>query len=127
MSFGRWILVSVPFGVLNTLIAWVFLVLVMKPDDISSIPIIVYERGTNVFGRKNLAVMGTSLFTIVLFANFRYVEGVFGDIGIVAAVYVAFMFGSGILSEVLPCLLEFSFCSCCYFRCFANGSTFVFV
>ena len=85
---------------LNTLLAWVYLLAVVKPDDIKSIPIIVYERGT-VFGARNITVVVTSLFTILLFANFRYVEGIFGDIGIVAAVYVAFMFGSGILSEVI--------------------------
>jgi hypothetical protein len=99
VTFGSWICVSLPFCVLNTLIAWAYLVAVIRPDDISSIPLIVYERGT-VLGKRNTTVLVTSLLTILLFANFTYVEFFFGEIGIVAAVYVAFMFGSGILSEV---------------------------
>ena len=100
VTFGKWILVSVPFCVLNTLIAWVFLLVVVQPDDISCIPIIVYERGTKVFGKRNIAVVASSLLTILLFANMPYVEFLFGEIGIVATLYVAFMYGSGILSEV---------------------------
>ena len=100
VPFGQWICVSLPFCVLNTLIAWAYLIIVIKPDDITSIPLIVYERGT-VLGKRNITVIVTSLLTILLFANFTYVEYFFGEIGIVAAIYVAFMFGSGILSEVV--------------------------
>ena len=99
MTFGSWICVSLPFCVLNTLLAWMYLIAVVRPDDITAIPLIVYERG-KVLGKRNITVMVTSLLTILLFANFTYVEFFFGEIGIVAAVYVAFMFGSGILSEV---------------------------
>lgn len=115
VTFGRWICVSLPFCVLNTLLAWVYLVVVVRPDDISCIPLIVYERGT-VLGKRNVTVIVTSLLAILLFANFSYVQFFFGEIGIVAAVYVAFMFGSGILSEV--CSLSsstvfFSLNNCC--------------
>lgn len=100
VTFGRWICVSLPFCVLNTLLAWAYLIVVIKPDDIKAIPVIVYERGLPVFGKRNVTVIATSLLTILLFANFTYVKFIFGEIGIVAALYVAFMFGSGILSEV---------------------------
>ena len=100
MSFGKWICVSLPFGVLNTVIAWAYLIMIVKPDDIDSIPVIVYERGLPVFGKRNITVIASSLLVILLFANFTYVKEVFGEIGIVAAIYVVFMFGSGILSEV---------------------------
>jgi di/tricarboxylate transporter len=99
VTFGRWICVSLPFGVLNTLLAWAYLIVVVQPDDIQSIPLIVYERGT-VLGKRNVTVIVSSLLTILMFANFTYLEFFFGEIGIVAAVYVVFMFGSGILSEV---------------------------
>jgi di/tricarboxylate transporter len=100
VSFGRWICVSLPFGVTCTLIAWVYLIVVMKPDDISEIPVIVYERENKVLSKRNILVVLMSLFTILLFANFPYVEFIFGEIGIVAAAFVGLMFGSGILSEV---------------------------
>lgn len=110
MSFGRWICVSLPFGVLNTLIAWAYLIMIVKPDDIQSIPVIVYERGLPVFGKRNITVIASSLLVILLFANFTYVKDMFGEIGIVAAMYVVFMFGSGILSEVSKNFFVCIFC-----------------
>jgi phosphate transporter len=111
VSFGGWMCISLPFGVMNTVLAWAYLIVVVRPDDISTIPLIVYERG-KVLGKRNLVVIVTSLLTILLFANFTYVECVFGEIGIVAALYVVFMYGSGILSEVRRSALC-SDCGCC--------------
>lgn len=108
-----------PFGVLNTVLAWAYLVIMMRPDDISSIPLIAYERGNAVLGKRNITVIVSSLLTILLFANFTYVEPFLGEIGIVAAIYVVFMFGSGILTEVgvtcappLYCGAWSHFCRC---------------
>ncbi len=99
MSFGRWLLVSVPFCTFCTVFAWAFLIVVVKPDDITAIPVIVYER-KKAFGRRNIAVVVLSLFTIMLFASFSYLQPYFGDIGIVSLVFVVAMFGTGMLSEV---------------------------
>ncbi|KAJ1432819.1 Sodium:sulfate symporter transmembrane region-domain-containing protein [Ochromonadaceae sp. CCMP2298] len=99
VSFGRWILVSLPFCTVANIIAWLFLLVVMEPYDIKSIPIIVYERG-NVLGKKNIAVLVLSLATITTFACFNIVEDIFGDIGIVACIFIGIIFGSGILTEV---------------------------
>jgi phosphate transporter len=71
----------------------------VEPNDLQSIPAIVYERG-NVLSKKNITVMSLTLFTLVLFAFFSYLKPVFGDIGIVSLCFVAIMFGSGMLSEV---------------------------
>eukprot|EP01034_Spumella_vulgaris_P023241 gene23241-29445_t len=100
VSFGSWILVSVPFCVLCTVLAWMFLVVTVRPDDITAIPVIVYERKKKAFGRRNIAVVVLSLLTIVLFASFSALSEVFGDIGIVALCFVVVMFGTGMLSEV---------------------------
>lgn len=99
VSFGAWIMISLPFGIFCTLFAWFFLCLVLKPDDITAIPVIVYER-KNVLTTRNLLVMFLSLMTIILFAFFSYLQVIFGDIGIVALTFVAIMFGSGLLTEV---------------------------
>ncbi len=80
-------------------VAWAFLIVVIKPDDITAIPVIVYQRKKS-FGRRNTAVVVLSLLTIMLFASFSYLQPYFGDIGIVAMLFVTVMFGSGMLSEV---------------------------
>lgn len=73
--------------------------MIIKPNDIDSIPLVVYERG-NVFGRRNVAVILSSLLTICLFATSSWTKDAFGDISIISLCFVAFMFGSGILTEV---------------------------
>ncbi len=71
----------------------------MQPDDVQSIPIIVYERG-NAFGKKNVTIMTLSVITLVLFALFQNFKFFFGDIAIVSLIFVFTMFGTGMLSEV---------------------------
>lgn len=116
---------------LNTVIAWAYLIMIVKPDDIDSIPVIVYERGLPVFGKRNITVIASSLLVILLFANFTYVKELFGEIGIVAAIYVVFMFGSGILSEVslsASYQIHCSFISCIYLMMFYSSlSVFFFL
>lgn len=71
----------------------------VDPSDITSIPVIVYERG-DAFGRKNTTIMILSLITLILFALFQNFKYIFGDISIVSLGFVFIMFGSGMLSEV---------------------------
>lgn len=92
-------MVSLPFGIFCTLFAWFFLCFTLQPDDITAIPVIVYER-KNVLTTRNLLVVFLSLLTIFLFAFFAYLQPAFGDIGIIALSFVAVMFGSGLLTEV---------------------------
>ena len=99
ISFGKWICVSLPFCTISTVLAWLFLLVVLKPDDITSIPIIVYERG-KAFGKRDATVTLLSILTLVMFASFNYFKSFFGDIAIIASLFVTFMYGSGILSDV---------------------------
>jgi hypothetical protein len=87
-------------------VAWFLIILLVQPNDITSIPVIVYERG-NAFGRKNSTIMILSLITLVLFALFQNFKFIFGDISIVALSFVLVMFGSGMLSEVCSFLTFF--------------------
>jgi hypothetical protein len=71
----------------------------MKPDDIDVIPLVVYEKG-NMFGKRNSAVVVSSLLAICLFATSSWWKKTFGDISIISLSFVAYMFGSGVLTEV---------------------------
>jgi len=72
---------------------------VIKPTDVKTVPVIVYERDRQI-GRRDSAIIVLSLLTVVLFSAFFYLKGTFGDIGILALCFVAVMFGTGMLSEV---------------------------
>lgn len=100
VSFGHWLIVSVPFCIVCTLLAWVLIIMIVAPNDLATIPIIVYEREQPIFGRRNVMVMVLSLMTLIMFALFSVFKDIFGDIAIVALCFVALMFGSGMLSEV---------------------------
>jgi len=78
ISFGKWILVALPFCLICIFVAWVLIIVIIKPDDVPTIPVIVHDR-TEVFGKKNTVVMALSLVTIVLFATSLLLKGVFGS------------------------------------------------
>ena len=99
VSFGTWIAVALPFSLVCTLLCWMLIIAVENPDDVSSIPVIVYER-SSVIGKRNATVMVVSLTTILLFATSSLTSHIFGDIAIISLCFVALMFGSGMLSEV---------------------------
>jgi hypothetical protein len=72
---------------------------VINPNDVKSVPVIVYERDRHI-GRRDTAIIVLSLLTIILFASFYYFKNIFGDIGILSLCFVSVMFGTGMLSEV---------------------------
>jgi hypothetical protein len=72
----------------------------MEPYDVKSIPIVVYRR-ERTMTKKNLTVIILSLITMIAFSVFDYtLKNIFGDIAMIALIYVAIMFGSGMLTEV---------------------------
>ena len=76
VSFGKWVLAAVPFCVLCVLVAWVIIIGLMQPNDVTVIPVIVHER--EPLTRKNLVVIATSLITILLFATSLFTKSFFG-------------------------------------------------
>lgn len=100
VSFGRWLAFSIPFCIINTLIAWVVIIFLVKPDDIESIPVIVYEQHQKVFTKRNITVIFMSTLAITLLATSSMTKWLFGDIGIISLCFVGYMFGSGLLSEI---------------------------
>lgn len=69
------------------------------PDDIQSIPIIVFERyGYGV--KRNYVMVLMSVLCVLLFATSNLTTSLFGDIGIIATSFLVIMYGSGMLTEV---------------------------
>jgi len=100
ISFGHWIAVALPFCTIGVIISWMLIIAIIKPTDITSIPVIVYDTKSFVLGKRNSLVIGCSALTILLFATSSYTMQIFGDIGIISLCFVGFMFGTGILTEV---------------------------
>eukprot|EP00903_Cladosiphon_okamuranus_P005479 g5464.t1 len=99
ISFGTWVAVGLPFCALGVFIAWVLLCVVVNPCDVESIPMIVHSRG-EVMSRKNIFIVALTLLTIFGWSTIGVTEDLFGDLGIIALIFIIIAFGSGILSEV---------------------------
>jgi len=99
ISFGHWLGIAVPFCIMGVLVTWVLLLIVIKPNDIASIPIIVYEPEKRI-PRKNLTIMFLTFTTIVMFAMSSVLNQYFGDICTISLLFCGVMYGSGLLTEV---------------------------
>lgn len=98
MSFGAWILLSTPVAVIGTLFVWMLIIVVMRPNDVDSIPKIIH--GNEPFTLQRAAVCFLSLVTILAWANSSSSKAIFGDLGIISLIFMAIIFGSGILTEL---------------------------
>ena len=77
ISFGKWMLVALPFCTICVLIAWCVILAIIKPDDVKCIPVIVHERG-GTFGKKKIAIIVLSIIVILFFATSVLSKNVFG-------------------------------------------------
>lgn len=77
ISFGKWMLVALPFCVICILITWCVIIAIIKPDDVKSIPIIVHDK-EQTLGRKKMAIIALSIIVIMFFATSVLSKNVFG-------------------------------------------------
>jgi phosphate transporter len=101
VNFFSWMLISVPFSIIGTILSWLLINFVTHKDEtIRRIPVVVVDLESKLFTTKNIVIMSTSLLACFLFAGFGLFSEYLGDIGIVSLCYMVFMFGSGILTDV---------------------------
>lgn len=100
ISFGRWLLIALPFCIVCTIATWVFMIQMIDPSDVPSIPFVVNETDTSVSTKKSTIIIVLSGITVLMFATSSMTNFVFGDISIISLGYVALMFGTGMLTEV---------------------------
>lgn len=98
MSFGAWIGYSMPIALLGTIFAWLLIIVMLKPDDVTSIPKIVYEA--KEVNKSAIAICVLSLLTILAWATSSFTKLLFGDLGIISLLFMGIVFGSGILTEI---------------------------
>ena len=98
LSFGKWIIMATPLCVLSTVLCWLWIIVVLKPNDVKSIPLVIYEDDTPI--RKSAIVCFLSLVTILLWASSSWSKQYFGDLGIISLLFMGIIFGTGVLTEV---------------------------
>jgi phosphate transporter len=69
MTFGQWIIYAMPIALTGTVFAWLLIIVMLKPDDVTSIPRIIYEE--KGITKTAVGVCVLSLLTILAWATSR--------------------------------------------------------
>ena len=96
-SWGAWFFVALPVCIISILLIWVLLLITFQPG-----------KGTNIIPIRPMKdkftgiqwfISGVTVGTIGLWCVTHQLEGVFGDMGVVAIIPMALFFGTGILTK----------------------------
>ncbi|KAK3066984.1 low-affinity phosphate transporter, partial [Teratosphaeriaceae sp. CCFEE 6253] len=96
-GWGIWFFVALPVCILTILLIWVLLLITFRPGrDTTIVPIRpMKDRFTGIQWFISLVTLAT----IVLWCVSHQLEGVFGDMGVIAIIPIVLFFGTGILTK----------------------------
>ena len=96
-SWGIWFFIALPVCILSILLIWLLLLITFRPGRGTTIvPIRPMKDKLN--GIQYFIII-TTLTTIVLWCTSHQLEGVFGDMGVIAIIPMVLFFGTGILTK----------------------------
>ncbi|KAK7203108.1 SPX domain-containing protein [Myxozyma melibiosi] len=96
-SWGAWFFIALPVCILSILLIWVFMLITLNPAKGAIYTKI--ERKTERFDRTQIFVSAVTLVTIALWCVSHQLEGVFGDMGVLAIIPLVVFFGTGLLTK----------------------------
>ena len=101
VSFGSWLLFSMPLCCLGVVLAWSWIVFLYPVGDVAAVPKIIMPRqGLELTSPKALFMLGCSLLTLFFWSTSSTLFPFFGDASVVSLLFIVLMFGTGMLSEV---------------------------
>lgn len=96
-SWGAWFFVALPVCIISIIFIWLLLLVTFKPGRGTTIvPIRPMKDKLN--GLQYFIIFVT-LVTIVLWCTSHQLEGIFGDMGVIAIIPMVLFFGTGILTK----------------------------
>lgn len=96
-SWGIWFFIALPVCIISIILIWILLLVTFKPGKGTTIvPIRPMKDKLN--GIQYFIIFVT-LATIVLWCTSHQLEGVFGDMGVIAIIPMVLFFGTGILTK----------------------------
>lgn len=96
-GWGIWFFIALPVCIISILLIWVLLLITFKPGRNTTIVPIrpMRDRFTGIQWFISIVTVAT----IVLWCLSHQLEGVFGDMGVIAIIPIALFFGTGILTK----------------------------
>jgi phosphate transporter len=98
LSWIQWFAISIPVANLSIVAIWAFLHVNYKWESDLKIP--KMRKNTDTLTKTHYFVLFISVLTIALWCMEKSMEGVVGDMGIIAIIPLLAFFGTGILSKV---------------------------
>ncbi|EXJ82529.1 hypothetical protein A1O3_06342 [Capronia epimyces CBS 606.96] len=96
-SWGVWFFVALPVCIISIVLIWLLLLVSFKPGRGTTIvpirPMKDKLNGVQYF------IISVTLVTIVLWCTSHQLEGIFGDMGVIAIIPMVLFFGTGILTK----------------------------
>ncbi|KAI9874368.1 MAG: low-affinity phosphate transporter, partial [Pleopsidium flavum] len=96
-SWGAWFFVALPVCIISILLIWVLLLITFQPGKGTTI--VPIRPMKDKFTGVQWFISAVTLGTILLWCVTHQLEGVFGDMGVVAIIPIVLFFGTGILTK----------------------------
>lgn len=96
-SWGQWFVISIPICVLSLLLIWIFLLITFDCNSRNT-HLVPIRKIDDKFLGVQLYIVFVSASTIVLWCFASRLDGVFGEMGIIALIPMVMFFGPGLLS-----------------------------
>ncbi|WVQ81862.1 hypothetical protein IAT38_003989 [Cryptococcus sp. DSM 104549] len=97
LSWLQWFAISIPVSTLSVVAIWAFLHINYRWESDLRIP--KMRKNTDSLTLTHYWVLGVSILTITLWCAEKSMEGIVGDMGIIAILPLLAFFGTGILSK----------------------------
>jgi len=96
-GWGIWFFIALPVCVISILLIWLLLLVTFRPGRNTTIVPIRPMRDR--FSGIQWFISTVTIATIVLWCVSHQLEGIFGDMGVIAIIPIALFFGTGILTK----------------------------
>jgi len=96
-GWGTWFFIALPVCIVSLLLVWMLLVVTFRPGRNTTI--VPIRPMKDRFSGIQWFISIVTMVTIVLWCVSHQLEGVFGDMGVIAIIPIALFFGTGILTK----------------------------
>ncbi|KAM9899038.1 hypothetical protein OXX69_009643 [Metschnikowia pulcherrima] len=96
-SWGQWFVIALPVCILSLIGIWMFLLITFKCNS-QNTQLVPIRTMDDKFSGIQWYIVGVSLSTILLWCFASKLEGVFGEMGIIALIPIILFFGPGLLT-----------------------------
>jgi phosphate transporter len=96
-SWGIWFFIALPVCIISILLIWVLLLITFRPGRGTTI-VPIRQMKDKLNGVQYFIIV-TTVITIALWCASHQLEGVFGDMGVIAIIPLVLFFGTGILTK----------------------------